>query len=503
MLWSVSLLVVQTVVAGFNAYFETLFSPCHKNKIISLLKIDVYKNIVDSDFENYDNEEYMDKYLYSQEKYLDAFFKIEENIFSTIEAILVGCTTFAVIATINIYILVLIALFVCLNVIFSMRKAKVDFNNSKEQQHNNSIISFIFRVFNSKSYSYEIKIYKYFSALKKQLKETYAANSVIQKKWGKSIAVYSTLVESLSYVFEFAAILILYLVSLRKTMTVGDFSLIINASWNLAYKIKDIFQLVPEIYSASLIVEEFNTMKNYPRRLEGMGDTDISYVQTIEFKNVSFHYTGMSHNQLEDINLSIKKGERVAIVGENGSGKSTLIKLLLRLYSPSEGNIQINGVDLKEISNDFFRLNIGQAMQQNQILPLTIKDYISGVCEDVSSAKLLEALSYSGFGDVMKRKNLTLNSRLAVDADTSAFSLSGGEAQKLFVARAYAQKSNLFIFDEPSSALDPKSENELFNRMCSLSKDKIIIFITHHMLSTVNADKIILLNKGSDYSGSL
>lgn len=219
--------------------------------------------------------------------------------------------------------------------------------------------------------------------------------------------------------------------------------------------------------------------------------------EEIEISNASFSYQGKK-NQLEDINISIKKGEHIAIVGANGAGKTTLVKILLRLYDVNNGEIKINGKNYKDVNVKDLRKRVGAVFQN-------IETYAVSIAENVLLRKptckedydlIDEALKFSGLYDYVHNLKDGVNTEISREFYNQGEIFSGGQNQRLAIARGYAQNYQLFILDEPSSALDPIAEAQVYKNMLELGKDKTLVFISHRLTTTVNADKIYLFENG-------
>lgn len=215
--------------------------------------------------------------------------------------------------------------------------------------------------------------------------------------------------------------------------------------------------------------------------------------QSLEVNNLDFSY-GNDRLHLNDINLSIKRGEKIAIVGSNGAGKTTLVKMLLRLYDPLKGNIVINGYEYKDLNVHSLRRIVGAVFQNIETYALTIGENILlrevKTEEDINLVN--EALKFSGLYDFVYSLEKNINTQVTREFYRDGVAFSGGQNQRLALARGYAQNYQLFILDEPSSALDPFAEAEVYKNMLEIGKDKAIIFISHRLTTTVNADKIYL-----------
>lgn len=218
----------------------------------------------------------------------------------------------------------------------------------------------------------------------------------------------------------------------------------------------------------------------------------------LKLDSVSFRYNGAQEDCLKDISLEIKPGEKIAIVGNNGAGKTTFVKLLMRLYDVDRGSIKLNGINIKEYNLDSYRELFGTVFQDHKVLSLTVKENVfMAEDEPENGEEILEtALRKSDIYDKINSLPLKADTILSREFDETGTILSGGEYQKIALARVFAKSCEVVILDEPSSALDPISEYKMYNNMMEVCKDKTVIFISHRLSSAVMADKIYLFEDG-------
>jgi ATP-binding cassette subfamily B protein len=215
-------------------------------------------------------------------------------------------------------------------------------------------------------------------------------------------------------------------------------------------------------------------------------------MQSIEFKQVSFTYPSAEKTVLENINLTIRKGEKISIVGLNGAGKTTLVKLLLGLYNPTAGNIYYNGVDVHEYDKNSYQRCFATVFQDFQLFALPVKTNVKMDCVTESDfIKIDEALETAKF---FENNHATTESVLTKEYGEDGIVLSGGQAQKLAIARAFYHEGEIIVLDEPSSALDPIAENEAYMNMLHAAKNRTVIIISHRLSTAAMADRIILID---------
>ena len=240
----------------------------------------------------------------------------------------------------------------------------------------------------------------------------------------------------------------------------------------------DYFDIKNDMYQGSLAVEKRSDKKF-----------------DIEFKNVSFRYAGSKEYALKNINLKLKVGERLAVVGMNGSGKTTFIKLLCRLYDPSEGEIYMNDFNIRKYDYKQYLSIFSVVFQDYNLLSVPLGNNIA--CAETWDVKKAEQLLEEvGFGERYAQMQKKLETPLYKDFDEDGVNVSGGEAQKIALARALYKDAPFIILDEPTAALDPIAEAEIYSKFDSMVEDKTAIYISHRLSSCRFCDKIAVFDKG-------
>ncbi|MDD3191170.1 MAG: ABC transporter ATP-binding protein [Bacilli bacterium] len=237
---------------------------------------------------------------------------------------------------------------------------------------------------------------------------------------------------------------------------------------------------------------------NMKSKIEGIAFQDVmGDFSSLEVQNASFSYD-KEHLVLDKINLHINKGEKIAIVGSNGAGKTTLVKLLLRLYDTTDGDIYINNQNYKQTTAKSLREKVGAVFQNVEVYAVSIAENILfRKPQNQSDIDLIhQALQFSGLDEYINSLEEGINTQVTREFNRTGAIFSGGQMQRLAIARGFAQNYQLFILDEPSSALDPLSEAQVYQNMMALGREKTIIFISHRLTTTVNADRIYLFEQG-------
>ena len=268
----------------------------------------------------------------------------------------------------------------------------------------------------------------------------------------------------------------------------GSFMQIINGIMKMAVTFGKTAEMVPLVNYYFEIVNAKDDMTY------GEKELDLSDKFEIEFKNVSFKYPNTESYALQNINLKINNGEHLAVVGRNGSGKTTFIKLMCRLYDVTDGEILINGINIKEYSKESIISLYSVVFQDFKSFSTTLAQNIS-TNEEYDKERLYDALDKANIKDrVLKMENKECT-YLYKDLDKAGVEISGGEAQKLALARALYKDAPIVILDEPTAALDPIAEHEIYNRFNSFVENKTAIYISHRLSSCVFCDKIAVFDK--------
>lgn len=244
------------------------------------------------------------------------------------------------------------------------------------------------------------------------------------------------------------------------------------------------FDIPQKMYQGTIPVEK--------RAFCDDGDNDYE----IEFCNVSFKYPGSNNYALRNVNIKFKIGERLAVVGMNGSGKTTFIKLLCRLYDPTEGTILLNGIDIRKYDYDAYMSIFSVVFQDFKLFSFSLGENVAA-CSDYDEAKVIDCLNEIGFKDRMESMPDGVHTALYKDFDGNGVEVSGGEAQKIAIARALYKNAPFIILDEPTAALDPIAEYEIYSQFNNIVQNKTVVYISHRLSSCRFCDKIAVFDEGS------
>ena len=284
---------------------------------------------------------------------------------------------------------------------------------------------------------------------------------------------------------------------------IGDYSLYSGALTSITTYVATLLTSTVTIYEGTLFIDNMISFMKEERQIVSTLDQPIiperGVSHRIEFKNVSFKYPGMENYVLKDVNLTFENSDSVVLVGLNGAGKSTLIKLLTRLYDPTEGAIYLDGRDLREYEPEALYDIFGIIFQDFGRYAETVRENIrfGDVRSEYDEADIVAAAERSGSHDYISNLPGGYDTHLTRMFENDGRELSVGQWQKLSVARAFYKNSEILILDEPTASLDPLAEQEVFSQFSKLAEGKIAVFVSHKLSSAVSASKIVVIDGGT------
>lgn len=285
---------------------------------------------------------------------------------------------------------------------------------------------------------------------------------------------------------------------LKKVISLGDFMMYVNGIATFSSAMNDLLENMNTLRQFGFYYEAVEKYLNLPIVIQSEDKDNVPFPKTwhtLEFQHVWFRYPGQKTYIFEDLNLKIRSGEKLSIVGENGSGKTTLTKLMCRLYDPIKGSILLDGVDIKRYAYSEYAKLFSYVFQDFQLFSFSIAENIA-LSEAIEEKRMRDIFAQLNLKEAIDKLPKDIHQSIHKDFDENGFEPSGGQAQKLAIARALYKNAPVVVLDEPTAALDPKAEYDIYKNFLSLTKGKTAIYISHRMSSTRLTDKIIVLQKG-------
>lgn len=446
------------------------------------------------DLSLYDTPEFYNDFVYSM-RYADgAMVHATDALGDIVRSIVGSASVFAVLFALDPIIAYVICGTAVLTMIFKrfMNHVEYKYNKLLNEQYRKEW--YIDKFFNTPNFTKEIRLTNVSENMLREYDIKVEVSRKLNSKWQRTNLIFNTLIFILACVSE--AFVISYMAEnlYNGIILVGGFTITINSMWKLNNMINDITDQIVIMNRHSLYMEKIRTFMNTKANIVS-GPRIPEKFESLEFKNVSFAYR--DDLVLKDVSFKINKGERIAIVGYNGAGKTTLTKLIMRLYDVSEGEILYNGYNIKEYDLDLLRKKIGAVFQDYRIFAATVaENVLADLYTDDKEELVVRSLESSTFGDRLKTLEKGIHTQLTREFYQDGTDLSGGEAQKVAIARVFAHDNELIIMDEPSSALDPMAEYELNKSISENAKGKTAIFISHRLSTTRHSDRIFMFEGG-------
>lgn len=495
------LVVLECIYSFYNSLYNHYIVPQSNVRIRKHLNDRLFNKLTQLDIQCYQDKEFYDAYtlgVKDADVVVIDYIKSLETLISNIMRLLL---IISMVAIIDWWILFVPLIGIIVSLLFNFGISKLTYKFSNSRTKKERYADFIKRIFFTQSYAKEMIVLP----IKKLIFSEYdSINDEVKKitsKYSAKISVLDVLSNLVFNIFGFG--LILCVISYRIVETqqgIGDFVALSNASLAVINSFLFVVSVFPELSKYKLYSKNIVNLLEYKSEIESPNNPiDIPNNYTIECNNVSFAYPFMSeHLVLHNINLKVEQNQKIAIVGFNGSGKTTLTNLLLRLYDPTMGEILFGGYNIKKYDLVKLRQSFNILFQDFQQYPITIAEFIlmRPIKNDEDIDIIYDSLERVGLKEKIENFSLGIQTKITKEFDDDGEVFSGGEMQKLLLARVFSQPQKILILDEPSSALDALSESYIFDEILNNIVDKTVIFITHRLSAAKNADKIILMKNG-------
>lgn len=485
--------ILRSLVQKAQTYMQSMHEQII-NRELALYMMDRAGNV---DIEYFDNAEYYDK--------LNACTRdaptIAYLLWNTLSAISSACTmliAFTVLGRVNLLYCFCILFAAIPSSVASVKYTRTIYTLTLEQINGERKKGYLQGLLLDKRLAPDLRLYNVCDVLKNKYQRLWESMFSQRKAINRRRSILTGVLECLPEIVATGIGLDVAFRVLAGNATIGDYSLytgLVSQLWSGVYRFSN---AVVQIYDNQLKIAQVKSLSQYKNHIADTGTRSLERVETISFEHVTFAYPGTSKNVLEDVTFSVSPQEKVVLVGLNGSGKSTLIKLLLRFYDVDQGAVKINGVDIKEYPLQTVRNNFSVYFQDDPSFLFSLRENITIADIDrlADDTEIKEVLFQSGAEDILDKSSAGLDTYLSRVFDDHGIELSGGQYQKLAIARAFYRRHTALVLDEPSSNLDPKAEHELFEHLKEFTHGKTVLFTSHRLTNVFLADRIVVLEKG-------
>lgn len=446
------------------------------------------------------------KYKYVEDKeYLDLQQKVRDNIMPTdymylisslLENIILVIAYSYIVFTFDYKLLIGVLAYCAVNFVVNKNINKEEYNFSQRVSPISRVINYFYRLSADPAYGKDVRINGLDNLIQNKMESAHSQKIAVTYSHTKKLLKCHLVLLFCSFVWEAFLYYVVVVAALVGKITIGSFSLYLGVMANF---IDQVSLSLKGLDSFRYWNERIHFLKQYDAisREHESGSLSIGELKDveIEFKNVWFQYPYGNDYVLKDINLKIKAGEKLAVVGKNGAGKSTFIKLLCRLYEPTNGEILINGKSIQAYDATEYADLLTAVLQDYKLFAYSVLDNV--ILQNKYDSKRLEvALEQANISNQICKLKNGIYTAVTKEFDDDGVDFSGGERQKIAIARAIYRNSQVFILDEPNSAMDPISENKFYENFRAITEKKTTIYISHRLASTRFCDHIAVFDGG-------
>lgn len=483
-------------ILGFTVSYLRQVISVHNMRIRIHYLGDTFRKLTTMDYKYTENA----KFFEENERALNAANNNEEGIegvsnrlFQLPAKIITIVGMFVLAGTLNPWILLVLILHVFVTMWVSRMSHNYSYSKKEEEAKASRKINYYYRTTHDFSFGKDIRIYNFRDRILKNYQEEIKALTVLRGK-----------IAGREYLLGFAGIFTLLLTNVVMYgiliyqayygMPISSFTMYISTITTLMASMLELGTDVTFVINQGQYVGDFFHLMDEALIDEGGSATKPNETLEIVFDHVSFHYPNTETNVFTDLNFTIHKGERLAIVGVNGAGKSTLVKLMTGLFEPTEGHIYINGTDIGNYRKKELYSLYSAVFQDVNILAFTLRENVACKSENVDDERVKTALEKVGLWKKVESFEKGLDQMMLKVIDENGTDFSGGERQKLSIARGLYKDAPMVIMDEPTAALDALAEAEIYENFSSLVEGKTAVYISHRLASTRFCDKIALFD---------
>jgi len=506
------------IAYALEGWYWEYYNPLLKEKLTIRLHGELFDKAQTLDISCYDDPEFYNDFVWAMDEAGSRANEVLGDLGKIVNRLVSAGTLFTLMFSIDTWISIALLIVSGVSVVINQIANKVDFEREKEWKPLGRVRSYINRVFHLQDYAKEIRISHVSDVMLDEMDQNTKDMVKTSVKYGKKYFIlYGICYSLLSNIVYFGVLFYMFYQLVNGNILVGGFAVSISMVWRVRWLLEDLVERFTKFRKHSLFLEKYYGFLAFKPKIRS-GGKKVPKFESLEIKDVSFTYDfsdnpvyayhsadhkrktsdNASADALKNVSMTLKKGEKIAIVGYNGAGKTTLIKLLMRLYDPTSGQILMNGTDIREYDTDEYRNMIGTVFQDYKIFAASVAENVMNGKYDAEKDEetVKKALDGAGFSEKLASLEGGVNTVLTREFDDKGTNLSGGESQKVAIARVFAKPFELIIMDEPSSALDPMAEYELNQAISKYASDKTVVFISHRLSTTRSADRIYMFDTG-------
>lgn len=484
----------------YKNYVENVVYPLSAVKLYYGVYSMLYAKAKNVELRCYEDSEFYNRYTMSMDGADTKIIEIIKNVWGVLGGTVATIVVFGFMYEIDHYAVLFILSPLIGNFVFGHYKNKYEFKRYMEQAPDDKVLNYVNRVMYLPDYAKEIRLSNVFALLRQQYHNATQHKVLTAMKYAFINAGLGFLKITFTFTVIFEGVL---LYAVYRNLVTGSVSLaqltvmsslMVSMTWILI----GLFENIINIMKNGMFINNLRGFLDYEEKIpeDQDGMMPEGKFETLEFDHVSFSYK--EEETIRDLSFTIREGEIVALVGHNGAGKTTIIKLLMRLYDPVSGVIRLNGRDIREYNLHAYRELFAVTFQDFCIFGITvIENVLMGRHYENDEQVASDALKKAGLYEKVMSLPKGMHTMMTKEFDEQGAVFSGGESQKLAVARTFAKDSYIKIFDEPSSALDPIAEYELFQNIIKEGSGHTMFFISHRLSSVKKCDKVFMLEGGS------
>lgn len=490
----VALFAFTLAVCGFFSKLLMVLLTAYGFQMENRICLKLQQKLMEMPYPYSESADSLKRYSLVRENFYE-FMDVDYNIFTELLGAVIGLAAMSgIMARVSPWLFICIAPIAFLDWLMEKKSAehghRCDLEKEELLKKKSYLTEIIYETENSK----ELKMYSAEEMVSGKYEAVSGSLRAIEEKKERRLCVYKVCSELISFL-QNAVIYggAVYRFALSK-VTLGNVYIGISSGTYLVNSVKQIMGLLGDINRASLYYTEFEEFMNWEPGT-ACGTEPIDRLDSIEFRNVSFRYSEDTDYVLKDINFTVKRGEKIALVGDNGAGKSTLTKLIFRLYDPTEGTIYVNGRDVREYRYEDFVKLVAPVFQSVRLMGYSVLENIV-FGKEADGRRLEESLEKAKLSERIKGLKKGVCSIVSKDLAEDGIEFSGGEEQKIALARALYKEAALLVLDEPMSALDPMAEREMYRIFQRQLDGKMLVLVSHRIPGIAFCDHILVMEDG-------